>query len=74
MPDILTIKLTDKENRIDDILAAAAAAETADMDWGSLVFGYYPTDYNVRCEYKDGKWGDIEVSDSVTLPLHMAAT
>ena len=62
------------EKRIDDILAAAAAAEPADMDWGSLTFGYYPTDYNVRCEYKDGKWGDIEVSDSVTLPIHMAAT
>ena len=49
------------EKRIDDILAAAAAAEPADMDWGSLTFGYYPTDYNVRCYYRNGKWGEIEV-------------
>ena len=45
-----------------------------EIDWKSLSFGYYPTDYNVRCEYKDGKWGPIEVSDSVMIDIHMAAT
>ncbi len=44
------------------------------IDWSNLSFGYMPTDYNVRCIYKDGKWGDIEVSDSPTLEIHMAAT
>ena len=44
------------------------------MDWKNLTFGYYPTDYNVRCTFKDGKWGDIEVSDSDTVNIHMAAT
>lgn len=46
----------------------------ANLDWGNLIFGYYPTDYNVRCTYKDGKWGEIEVSDSDQITLHMAAS
>lgn len=48
--------------------------EKANIDWGNLSFGYLPTDYNVRCTYKDGKWGEIEVSTSETLNLHMAST
>lgn len=44
------------------------------IDWANLPFGYIKTDYNVRCYYKDGKWDDIEVSDSETLNLHIAAT
>ncbi len=45
-----------------------------DIDWSNLTFSYTKTDYNVRCTYKDGKWGDIEVSDSEYIPLHIAAT
>ena len=45
-----------------------------DIDWGSLSFSYMPTDYNVRCTYKDGKWGEIMVSDSEYVPLHIAAS
>ena len=48
--------------------------ESPAIDWSSLSFGYYPTDYNVRCTFKDGKWGDIEVYDDTTLNLHMAAS
>jgi branched-chain amino acid aminotransferase len=33
-----------------------------------------PTDYNVRCYYRDGKWGEIEVCSEETINLHMAAT
>lgn len=44
------------------------------IDWANLPFGYIKTDYNVRCYYKDGKWGDIEVSDSENLNIHIAAT
>lgn len=47
---------------------------TEEIDWSSLPFGYVPTDYNVRCTFKDGKWGEIEVSDSETVNIHMAAT
>lgn len=44
------------------------------IDWANLPFGYYPTDYNVRCEFHDGTWGEIEVHTDTTIPLHMAAT
>ena len=47
---------------------------TPDIDWGKLPFGYYPTDYNVRCTFHDGKWGEIEVTDSDRIDIHMAAT
>ncbi len=47
---------------------------TTDLDWGSLSFGYIPTDYNVRCHFHDGKWGEIEVSSDPTINLHIAAT
>ncbi len=45
-----------------------------DIDWGNLTFSYMPTDFNVRCTYKDGKWGEIEVSDSEYIPMHIAAS
>lgn len=48
--------------------------ETPDIKWGELPFGYVPTDYNVRCTYKNGEWGEIEVSDSEYVPMHIAAT
>ncbi len=48
--------------------------ELPDIDWQSLPFGYHPTDYNVRCYYRNGKWGEIEVSTSDRIDLHMAAT
>ena len=44
------------------------------IDWGSLSFGYMKTDYNVRCYYKDGKWGEIEVCSDEYMHMHMAAT
>lgn len=44
------------------------------IDWANLRFGYMPTDYNVRCYYRNGKWGEIEVSSSETINIHMAAT
>lgn len=44
------------------------------LDWANLKFGYLPTDYNVRCYYRDGKWGEIEVSDSDKIEMHMAAS
>lgn len=45
-----------------------------ELDWGNLSFGYIPTDYNVRCYYRNGKWGEIEVSSSETITMHIAAT
>lgn len=45
-----------------------------DIDWKSLPFGYYPTDFNVRCTFKDGGWLEPAVTDSEFIPVHMAAT
>ena len=44
------------------------------IDWKNLPFGYMKTDYNVRCYYRDGKWGKIETSSSEEISIHMAAT
>lgn len=44
------------------------------LEWEKLSFSYTPTDYNVRCTFKDGKWGDIEVSESEYVPMHIAAS
>lgn len=44
------------------------------INWSDLSFGYMPTDYNVRCYFKDGKWGELEVSTSENITMHMAAT
>lgn len=48
--------------------------ENPGLDWSNLAFGYIPTDYNVRCRYADGKWGDIEISSSDKIEMHMAAS
>ncbi len=45
-----------------------------DLNWSSLSFGYMKTDYNVRCYYRNGKWGEIEVCSDEYINMHMAAT
>ncbi|GHV09991.1 branched chain amino acid aminotransferase [Bacteroidia bacterium] len=44
------------------------------INWSDLTFGYMKTDYNVRAYYRNGKWSDLEISDSEYFPMHMAAT
>jgi branched-chain amino acid aminotransferase len=44
------------------------------LDWKCLPFGYMKTDHNIRCFYKDGKWGKLEVSSSEYIDIHIAAT
>jgi len=44
------------------------------LDWKNLPFGYEKTNYNVRCYYRNGAWGELEISSSETINLHMAAT
>ncbi|MCD7713454.1 MAG: branched-chain amino acid aminotransferase [Prevotella sp.] len=43
------------------------------LDWANLPFSYVKTDYNVRCWYRNGRWGEIEVSTDENISLHMAA-
>ena len=44
------------------------------IDWKSLPFGYFKTDYNVRSYWKNGEWGDLEISSSEYINIHIAAT
>ena len=44
------------------------------FDWKNLPFGYLKTDYNIRCVFKNGKWGKLEVSSSEYIDIHIAAT
>lgn len=44
------------------------------IDWANLGFGYMKTDFNVRCAFTNGAWGELEVHDSEYMSLHMAAT
>ena len=44
------------------------------IDWKNLGFGYSKADFNVRCWYRNGQWGELEISDSEHVTLHMAAT
>jgi len=43
-------------------------------DWHNLGFGYRDTDYNIRCYYRNGQWGELEISSSKIINIHMAAT
>jgi branched-chain amino acid aminotransferase len=44
------------------------------LDWKNLPFSYMKTDYNVRSVYRNGRWSDLEVSDSEYINVHIAAT
>jgi len=48
--------------------------EKANINWEDLSFSYSKTDYNVRTYYRDGKWGELEVSSSDQVSIHMAAS
>ena len=43
-------------------------------DWSNLGFGYHKTNYNIRCFYRNGKWGEIEISSDEYVNMHIAAT
>ena len=44
------------------------------IDWKNLGFGYKKADYNIRCYYRNGQWGELEVSSSEHIDIHIAAT
>ncbi len=43
-------------------------------DWKNLPFGYIKSDYNVRCYYRNGEWGELEISSKEHIDIHIAAT
>jgi branched-chain amino acid aminotransferase len=44
------------------------------IDWKNLPFGYLKTDWNIRCYFRNGKWGELETSSSEYVSIHIAAT
>ena len=44
------------------------------INWKSLPFGYLKTDYNIRSYYKNGAWSGLEICESESMTVHMAAT
>lgn len=47
---------------------------TNSIDFSALKFGYTRTPANVRCYWRNGEWGPIEVHTSEDVSVHMAAT
>ena len=45
-----------------------------ELDWKNLGFNIMKTDFNVRCVFKDGQWGELEVFSEDTMPIHIGAT
>ena len=43
-------------------------------DWKNLGFGYSKAKFNIRCWYRNGQWGEMEISDSEYVSVHIAAT
>jgi branched-chain amino acid aminotransferase len=44
------------------------------IDWKNLGFQYMQTEYYVKCEFKNGAWGDIQICSDPHISLHIAAT
>ncbi len=44
------------------------------IDWSSLGFDYLKTDWNVRFEFKDGKWSEMQVTADEYIKMHMSAS
>ena len=43
--------------------------EKKNIDWGSLGFGYMPTDYRFVANFKDGKWDEGTITEDATITL-----
>ncbi|MEG2478922.1 MAG: branched-chain amino acid aminotransferase [Mucinivorans sp.] len=44
-----------------------------EIDYANIGFGYIQTPYNLRCTFKNGAWGPIEVHTEESVNLHMSA-
>ena len=47
--------------------------EKQNLDWGSLGFGYMPTSYRYICNYKDGAWGEGELTADPNVVINECA-
>jgi branched-chain amino acid aminotransferase len=47
--------------------------EKKDLDWGNLSFAYMKTDYSYVCNWKDGAWGEGELTPDHSITLSECA-
>ena len=47
--------------------------EKMNIDWGNLGFGYMPTAYRYVCNYKDGAWGEGELTADPNVVINECA-
>lgn len=47
--------------------------EKKNIDWGSLGFGYMPTDSRYVAVYKDGRWGEGKLTSETTVTISESA-
>ncbi len=47
--------------------------EKKDIDWASLPFSYMKTDFSYYCNYKDGAWGEDNLTEDHTLVMSECA-
>lgn len=53
----------------------AKEVASANMDWPNLGFEYRSTDSFVRCVYRNGEWGPVElIREEPYVRLHIGAT
>lgn len=44
------------------------------IDWSTLGFDYHKTDVNVRFEFKDGKWSEMQSTGDEYIKMHISAS
>lgn len=48
--------------------------EKANLDWGTLPFGYMKTDFHLEYYFKDGKWSAANIVEKDTIEISIAAS
>lgn len=51
-----------------------ALVGSANLDWPNLGFEYSATESYVKCEYKNGAWGEVQLETDPYIRIHIGAT
>lgn len=52
----------------------SATVGSANLDWPNLGFEYSATESFVKCEYKNGEWGEVMLETDPFVRIHIGAT
>ena len=55
-------------------VSCAATVGSANLDWPNLGFEYSATESFVKCEYKNGAWGEVKLETDPYIRIHIGAT